>query len=74
MIRSLDKFASGVAIAANAAGTIVIILLILLVNYEIGARSLFNKPFRGTYEVVQFSLVLIVFLQLPDVIRAGRLT
>jgi TRAP-type C4-dicarboxylate transport system permease small subunit len=34
----------------------------------------FNHPFRGAYEVVQFSMVLIVFLQLPDVVRAGRLT
>ena len=29
---------------------------------------------RGTVEVVQFSMVLIVFLQLPDVVRSGRLT
>ena len=31
-------------------------------------------PFRGAIEVVQFSMVLIVFLQLPDVVRVGRLT
>ena len=74
MIRTFDTIASGVAKLANAAGTIVIILLVLMVNYEIIARGLFNKPFKGTYELVQFSLVLIVFLQLPDVIRAGRLT
>lgn len=74
MIRTFDKIASGVAQAANAAGTLIIILMILMVNYEIVARGLFNQPFRGTYEVVQFSLVMIVFLQLPDVIRAGRLT
>lgn len=74
MIRTFDNIASGVAKLANAAGTIVIILMIVMVNYEIVARGLFNKPFKGTYEVVQFSLVLIVFLQLPDVIRAGRLT
>ena len=74
MIRTFDRVASGIAKAANAAGTLIIILMILMVNYEIVARGLFNQPFRGTYEVVQFSLVMIVFLQLPDVIRAGRLT
>lgn len=60
--------------AANAAGTFVVIALIAVVNYDIFARGLFNKPFLGAVEVVQFSMVLIVFLQLPDVIRVGRLT
>ncbi|MEP3035102.1 MAG: TRAP transporter small permease [Pseudoruegeria sp.] len=60
--------------AANAAGTLVVVALIAVVNYDIIARGLFNKPFLGAVEVVQFSMVLIVFLQLPDVIRVGRLT
>ncbi len=60
--------------AANAAGTFVVIALIAVVNYDIIARGLFNKPFLGAVEVVQFSMVLIVFLQLPDVVRVGRLT
>ena len=49
-------------------------MLIAVVNYDIIARGVFNKPFLGAVEVVQFSMVLIVFLQLPDVIRVGRLT
>ena len=60
--------------AANAAGTFVVIALIAVVNYDIVARGLFNKPFLGAVEVVQFSMVLIVFLQLPDVVRVGKLT
>lgn len=68
------KIASGVAMAANAAGTFVVIALIAVVNYDIIARGIFSKPFLGAVEVVQFSMVLIVFLQLPDVIRVGRLT
>lgn len=68
------KLANGIAMLANAVGTIVVIALIVVVNYDIVARGLFNKPFLGAYEIVQFSMVLIVFLQLPDVIRVGRLT
>ena len=60
--------------AANAVGTFVVILLVAVVNYDIVARGLFNRPFLGAVEVVQFSMVLIVFLQLPDVVRVGRLT
>lgn len=74
MFNLLQKTASYISIAANAAGTFVIIALIIIVNYDIVARGLFNKPFLGAVEVVQFSLVLIVFLQLPDVIRVGKLT
>ncbi len=60
--------------AANAAGTLVVVVLVAVVNYDIIARGLFNRPFLGAVEVVQFAMVLIVFLQLPDVIRVGRLT
>lgn len=70
----ITKFAGGVAMAANAVGTLMVIALIAVVNYDIVARGLFNKPFHGAVEVVQFTMVLIVFLQLPDVIRVGRLT
>ena len=74
MFAAIVRVASGIAVAANAAGTFVVIMLIAVVNYDIIARGLFNRPFLGAVEVVQFSMVLIVFLQLPDVIRVGRLT
>lgn len=63
-----------VATAANVAGTLVVLALVVIVNYDVVARGVFNRPFLGAYELVQFSMVLIVFLQLPDVIRVDRLT
>ena len=68
------RIAGGIAQAANAAGTFVVVALITVVNYDIVARGFFNAPFMGSTEIVQFSMVLIVFLQLPDVVRVGRLT
>jgi TRAP-type C4-dicarboxylate transport system permease small subunit len=65
---------TGVAQVANAAGTLVVLGLVLLINTDVIARNAFNAPFRGTYEAVQFLLVMIVFLQLPDVVRINRLT
>ncbi len=65
---------SWIAVAANAVGTVVVLLLVVAVNSDVVARGVFSAPFRGTVEVVQFSMVLIVFLQLPDVVRVGRLT
>jgi len=59
---------------ANVIGTLVVLMLVVIVNFDVVARGVFNAPFLGAVEVVQFSMVLIVFLQLPDVVRAGRLT
>jgi len=70
----LSKGVDKVAMLANVVGTLVVLALVVLVNYDIFARGIFNTPFRGAVEVVQFSMVLIVFLQLPDVIRVDRLT
>lgn len=63
-----------IAAGANAIGTIVVLILVLVLNADVVARGVFNDPFRGVYEVVQFSMVLIVFLQLPDVVRNDKLT
>ena len=65
---------AGLAQVANAAGTLVVLGLVLLINTDVVSRNLFNAPFRGTYEMVQFLMVMIVFLQLPDVVRINRLT
>ncbi|MGR3291418.1 MAG: TRAP transporter small permease subunit [Paracoccaceae bacterium] len=70
----LSRVANGIAIAANIAGTLVVLALVVVVNFDVVARGVFNAPFLGAVEVVQFSMVLIVFLQLPDVVRVDRLT
>lgn len=71
---AIARLLAGVAVVANTAGTVVVIGLVLVLNYDVIARGLFHSPFLGAVEVVQFSVVLIVFLQLPDVVRVGRLT
>lgn len=63
-----------VAIVANTIGTLVIFALVVIMNIDVIARGFFNAPLRGVVEVVIFSLILIVFLQLPDVVRSNRLT
>ncbi len=71
---ALARSMSGIAKAANAAGTLVVLGLVVLINADVFSRNAFNAPFRGTYEAVQFLMVMIVFLQLPDVVRINRLT
>jgi len=73
-LERLDKVLGRVAMVANALGTLVVLGLVVVVNYDVVARGVFHKPFHGAVELVQFSMILIVFLQLPDVVRVNRLT
>ena len=73
-LQTISAITDRIAMVANAAGTLVVLGLVAVVNYDVVARGVFNVPFMGAVEVVQFSMVLIVFLQLPDVIRVNRLT
>lgn len=63
-----------IATVANTMGTLVIFLLVATMNIDVIARGIFHAPLKGVVEVVIFSLILIVFLQLPDVVRHNRLT
>lgn len=63
-----------VVAALNALGSIWIIGLMLLICTDITMRTLFNAPVTGTAEMVAFSIVGIVFLQLAHTLRSGSLT
>lgn len=73
-VAGLSKVANTLAIASNAAGTLAVLALVVILNVDVIARGVFNAPIRGTYEIVQLSVVFIVFLQLADVVRVDRLT
>jgi len=73
-VERLERVFHGIAMVANVAGTSVIFALIIIMNADVFSRNFFDTPLRGVVEVVIFSLVLIVFLQLPDVVRNNRLT
>ena len=46
----------------------------LLINAEAIGRSAFNKPIIGVIEMIEISIVGIVFMQLADSLRRGVLT
>ncbi|PLW78982.1 TRAP transporter small permease subunit [Cohaesibacter celericrescens] len=74
LVATLTGMANQVAIIANVIGTLIVLILVLIVNFDVVARGVFNAPFLGAVEIVQFSMVMIVFMQLPDVARVNRLT
>lgn len=63
-----------VAIISNTIGTTLIFALVIILNADVFARGVLHDPIKGVVELVIFSLALIVFLQLPDVVRSNRLT
>lgn len=60
--------------AMNAIGTLWIIGLMLLINADIIGRGAFHHPIAGVPELVAFSIVGIVFLQLAHTLKSGSMT
>lgn len=58
----------------NATGSCWIVVLMLLINAEALGRTLFNQPIIGVIEMIEISIVGIVFMQLADSLRRGVLT
>ena len=61
-------------IGMNALGSLWILFLVLLVTSDAIGRSFFASPIVGVTELIQISIIAIVFLQLADAIRTHRLT
>lgn len=58
----------------NGVGSLWIVALMVLINLDVFSRFLFNRPIAGVPEIVELSIVGIVFLQLGDATASGRLT
>ena len=58
----------------NAAGSVVIGAVMLLMCADVLLRNLFNQPLEGVAEMVAASIIIIVFLQLPSTLRHGRMS
>ena len=58
----------------NALGSVWVLFVMILVNCDAFGRTLFNRPVEGVIEIIELSIVGIVFLQIADATRVGRLT
>lgn len=68
--RAFSRFVAGL----NSVGGVLIFGLVVMINLDILLRFLFNAPIDGVTELVELSIVAIVFLQLADAVRNRRLT
>ena len=60
--------------AMNSVGTLWVFALMILICADIAARNLFASPIRGVPEIVGYSIVGTVYLQLANTLHAGRFT
>lgn len=51
-----------------------IFVMMLLIAADVFFRFAFNSPIRGVPLIISMSIIAVVFLQLADTVRTGRLT
>ncbi|MFC3614334.1 TRAP transporter small permease subunit [Lutimaribacter marinistellae] len=71
---TLRRLVDAVTGALNVAGTVLILALMVLINVDVIGRAFFGAPVSGVPEIVSMSIVAIVFLQIAQTFRKGRLT
>ncbi|MDU9005632.1 TRAP transporter small permease subunit [Sedimentitalea todarodis] len=67
------RIAGGVMSIANVAATVWILLLMVLILADVIGRNAFLSPIAGVPEMVKFSIVGIVFLQIAHTHRHGQM-
>ncbi len=69
---SLSRPVSYLTSLFNVLGALWTFSLMLLISADVALRALFNRPISGVPEIVAFSIVCIVFLQLGRTVEMGR--
>jgi C4-dicarboxylate transporter, DctM subunit len=64
----------GVVSLFNGGGSIWIFCLMSILCADVFSRTFFNAPINGVPLLVELSILVIMFMQLPAAIRSGRLT
>ncbi len=62
----------GLTRGMNALGTCLVLFIMGVVLADVIGRGLFSRPLTGTAEMVAMSIAVVVFLQFPSTLAAGR--
>ncbi|MEP3394157.1 MAG: TRAP transporter small permease [Litoreibacter sp.] len=64
----------GMAVTSmNALGTMIIIVMMVLICADVVGRNLFATSLPGVIELAELGIVSLVFLQIADTLRSGKL-
>lgn len=70
LLAALDRLTQ----ITNVAGSLLIVGLVTLIAADVAGRNILGLPISGVPEMVSLSIVVIVFLQAPQALKAGRMT
>lgn len=70
-ISTPNKIFGWVVEAMNAAGSLLILLMALIICIDVAHRNIVGEAIPGITEVLSFSVVMIVFLQATSALRSG---
>jgi tripartite ATP-independent transporter DctM subunit len=59
--RGIERIVSPLSRIAEGAGRVVLAVMVLLITVDVVLRYFFNRPIKGSYELIEFMLVFIVF-------------
>jgi tripartite ATP-independent transporter DctM subunit len=62
--QELERVVNPITRIAESVGRVVLGLLVILITLDVVLRYFFNRPIKGSYELVEFMMVLLVFLGL----------
>ena len=71
----LDLFASKLrflTMTLNGLGTLLILVLMAMINIDVLSMNALGAPISGVKETIALSIAVIVFLQMPETLRANR--
>ena len=59
--RAIERVVKPVSRIADGAGRVILAVMVVLITVDVVLRYFFNRPIKGSYELIEFMLVLIVF-------------
>lgn len=59
-----ERFTNPISHYADVVGRIILAIMVFLVTTDVVLRYFFNRPIKGSYELIEFMMVVLVFLGL----------
>ena len=68
----MDRLFGGLLSGLNMLASLWVLVLVALISADVIGRGAFNSPIPGVPEIVKFSIVGMVWLQMAYTLRAGK--
>lgn len=72
-LNSFNRWFGVIVVGANSLASFWIFVMMFIVVADIFMRFVFNAPIDGTTEVIQASIIIVLYLEIAYTLRSGRL-